>query len=125
MDQRRPRSIIIAAALMVIFGGAEIATAFTHTVFGLHTAHGAASTCSGAGIGALYAAAGFLAFTMRRRAARLAIALLIIVVAGRIVMVTTGLYPVDTFRQAAAIAIGTAIVAAFAFFIGSKRSDFR
>jgi hypothetical protein len=125
MNQHRPISIIVVAALMIIFGTAEIVTGFSHAFFGLHTIHGQAATYLGAGVGALYAAAGFLVITMRRRAALLAIVLLVFVVAGRILMVTTGLYPVNTHQQAAAIALGTAIVVAFAFFIGSKASTFQ
>jgi hypothetical protein len=40
---------------------------------------------------------------MKRRAAMLAIVLLLMVVAGRIYMVMTGLYPVNTPRQAVAM----------------------
>jgi len=125
MDQRRPRSITIVAALMIIFGAAEVVTGFSHRFLGLHIAQKEVATYLGAGVGGLYAAAGLLVLTMRRRAAHLAIAFLIVVVAGRILMVTTGFYPINTLQQAAAIAIGTAIVVAFAFFIGSKMSVFR
>jgi peptidoglycan/LPS O-acetylase OafA/YrhL len=121
----RPRTITIVASLMIIFGFAEIITGFAHNFFGLHTAQGAISTYMGAGIGALYAAAGFAVLTMKRRAAMLAIMLLLIVVAGRIYMVTTGLYPVNTPRQAVAMIIGTSIAASFAIFIALRRSAFR
>lgn len=123
MDQR-PRSILIVAVLMIIFGAAEVATGFSHTFFGLRTAEGGISTYLGACIGGLYAAAGLLVLTMRRRAARGAIALLIAVIIGRILMVTIGLYPVNTVRQAVAMAVGTTIVAVFALFLGWKRSAF-
>jgi hypothetical protein len=119
------RSFMIVATLMIIFGAAEVATGFSHRFFGLHTAQGGISTFLGAGTGALYAAAGFLVLAMRRRAAYAAIALLIVVLIGRILMVITGLYPVTTVRQAAAMAIGTILAVAFAVFLGWKRSAFQ
>ena len=88
---------------MIIFGFAEIITGFTHNFFSLHTTQGAVSTYIGVTIGGLYAAAGFAVLTMKRRAAMLAIVLLLMVVAGRIYMVMTGLYPVNTPRQAVAM----------------------
>ena len=110
---------------MIVFGFGEIITGFTHNFFGLHAAQGAASAFIGAIIGALYAAAGFLVLTMKRHAAMLAIVLLVVVVAGRIAMVMTSLYPVGTFRQTAAIVLGTSIAAGFALYIGIRRSAFR
>jgi len=110
---------------MILFGFAEIITGFTHNFFGLHTAHGAPSVYVGAGIGALYAAAGFLILSMNRHALILTIVLLIVVVAGRISMVVTGLYPIEAPRQAAAMVLGTAIAAGFAIYVGVRRSAFR
>ncbi len=120
----RPRSITIVASLMIIFGFTEIITGFTHNFFGLHTAQAAVSTYIGAGIGAFYAAAGFVTLTMKRRAAIWAIVLLLMVVAGRISMVMIGLYPVNTFRQAVATILGTSIAAGFAIFIALQRVRF-
>jgi hypothetical protein len=125
MNRRRPLDITIIASLMIVFGLAEIVTGFTHNFFGLHTAQGAASAYIGAIIGALYAAAGLLILTMKRYAAILAIALLLVVVAGRVAMVMTRLYPVGNFRQTAAIVVGTSIAAGFAIYIGIRRSAFR
>ena len=125
MDRWRPRSIMVVAVLMIIFGAAEVATGFSHTFFGLRTASGGISTYLGAGIGVLYAAAGLLVLTMRRRAACAAITLLLAVIIGRILMVMTGLYPVDTIWQAAAMTVGTAIVVVFALFLRWKKSAFR
>jgi uncharacterized membrane protein YccC len=110
---------------MIVFGFAEIITSFTHDFFGLHTARGAVSAGIGAAIGASYATSGFLILTMRRRAAAWGVGLLIIVVAGRISMVATGLYPVDGFRQLLAIILGTSIAAGFAIYVASKWSVFR
>ena len=72
MAQLRPRSVAVAAWLMIVFGFAEILAGLTHDYFGLHTAQGAVSTYVGASIGALYSAAGFVVLTMKRRAPRLA-----------------------------------------------------
>jgi hypothetical protein len=110
---------------MILFGFAEIITGFTHNFIGLHTAQGVASTYVGAIIGALYAVAGFSLLTMRWKVAILAMLLLVVIVAGRISMVMTNLYPVETVRQAAGIAVGTSIAAGFAFYIWVRRSAFR
>jgi hypothetical protein len=124
MSATRPRIITIFASLMVIFGLAEVVTAFTHNFFGLHTSQRVISTCIVGAIGICYALAGIAIFTMKRRAATLAITLLLVVIAGRISMVLTGLYPVNSFKQVVAIIIGTSIAAGFAIFIILKRSVF-
>ncbi len=125
MAPPRPRSITIVASLMIIFGFAEIITGFTHNFFGLHTARGAVSTYIGASTGAFYAAAGFIILTMKRRAALWASVLLLVVVVGRVCMVMTGLYPINTPRQAVAMILGTSIAAGFVIFIALQRSAFR
>jgi hypothetical protein len=125
MAPPRPLSITIAAALMIVFGFAELITSFTHNFFGLHTAAAAVATVVGVGVGAFYAAAGLVILTMKRRAARLALLLLVMVVAGRLAMVVTGLYPLTSLSQTAAMIAGTAIVAGFAIFIALQRSAFK
>jgi hypothetical protein len=57
---------------------------------------------------------------MRKWAATLAIVCLAVDVVGRVAMVFTGLYPVDSPAQTFAIITGTAIVVAFAIYILSK-----
>jgi len=54
---------------------------------------------------------------MRRRAAALAIALLGLIVAGRIWLVWAGVYPVGSFLPALSVAIGTGIVVVFAVYV--------
>jgi hypothetical protein len=110
---------------MIAFGFAEIVTSFTHNFFGLHTTEAAVATVVGAGIGACYAAAGLVILTMKRRAAKLALVLLVIVVGGRLFMIGTGFYPLNTLRQTAAMIAGTAIAVGFAIFIALQRSAFR
>jgi hypothetical protein len=109
---------------MIVFGLAEVTTSFTHRFFGLSTAQVAISTYVGAAIGVLYAVAGLLILSMKRRAAGLAIVLLIGVIVGRIGMVVTGLYPVDSLKQIFAIVLGTSLVAVFAVYIRLKWSLF-
>jgi hypothetical protein len=125
MRQHKHRTAIIIAWLMIALGIAEIVTAFTHDFFGIHTAQGATSTYAGAAIGAFYAAAGALVLTMKRSAAILAIVFLAIVVAGRIFLVATGLFPVPSLLQAIAMATGTLIVIGFALYLGLNGSVFR
>jgi hypothetical protein len=110
---------------MIVFGLAEIVTAFTHRFFGVSIAHVTLATYTGFAIGVLYAAAGLLILTMKKWAAALAIVLLIVDIVGRVWMTVTGLYPVDTLRQALAIVFGTLIVAGFAVYIGLRWSFFR
>lgn len=125
MDSPRPRSVVIVAVLMIVFGLAEIVTGFTHNFAGLHTAARPVATYLGAGVGACYASAGLVTLAMKRWAAILAVALLLCVIAGRISLVVTNLYPVSTFKQAAAVLLGTAIAAGFAIFIVLRKSAFR
>jgi hypothetical protein len=61
---------------------------------------------------------------MKRWAAATAIALLIADIIGRVAMVVTGLYPVDSVMQTLAIILGTSIVAVFAVYIKLKWSSF-
>jgi hypothetical protein len=124
VNHSRPRGIVIVAVLMIAFGLAEVKTGLTHSFFTLTTAKVAASAYAGVAIGILYAMAGLLILTMKRWAAALAILLLIADIVGRIAMVATGLYPVDSFRQILAMILGTAIVAIFAIYIRLKWSFF-
>jgi hypothetical protein len=55
----------------------------------------------------------------------LALACLALVIAGRLALVATGLFPLGSFKQAFAIATGTAIAIGFAVYIGSKWRSFR
>jgi hypothetical protein len=110
---------------MILFGGAEVITGFTHKFFGISTAPGVISTALASGMGTLYAVAGLLILTMRRWAASLALACLVVVVVGRIALVVTGLFPLHSFEQKFAIIVGTGIAASFAIYIGSKWRAFR
>jgi hypothetical protein len=120
VKRSRPRGVTVVAFLMILFGLAEVVTGFTHQFFGVTTANGATSAYAGALIGVLYAAAGLLVLIMRKWAATLAIVCLAADVVGRVAMVFTGLYPVDSPAQTFAIITGTAIVVAFTIYILSK-----
>jgi len=110
---------------MILFGAAEVTTAFTHKFFGISTALGAFSALLASGIGTLYAVSGALLLTMRRRAAAVAVACLLVVVVGRIAMVVSGVFPLNSFEQIFAMTVGTAIVAFFAAYIGWNCQAFR
>ena len=71
-----------------------------------------------------YVVAGVLILTRHLWAARLAIALLIADIVGRLALVVTGLYPLDSLKQIVGIIGGTAIATAFAIYIylGTKRA---
>ena len=124
VGQVRSRGIAVVVTLMIVFGVAEVTAGITHRFLGLSTAQGMIATYTGAAIGVLYAVAGLLILSMKRRAAALAIALLIVVIVGRVGMVVAGLYPIDSFKQVLAIILGTSIVAVFAIYIGLKWSLF-
>jgi hypothetical protein len=124
-SQGRHRGLTIIGVLMTLFGCAEVVTGFTHKFFDISTAIGATSTFLISGIGTLYAVAGLLVFTMRRWAASLALACLVVVLAGRIVLVVIGVFPLDSFEQTLAITVGTGIAASFAIYIGCKWRTFR
>ena len=51
MSQRRPWDLMIIAALMILFGLAEVVTSFTHAFFGITTTRGIVSM-AGQGTGA-------------------------------------------------------------------------
>jgi len=126
MSQKRPLGIMLVAALMILFGLAEVVTGFTHNFLGLiSTASVTLATYGATGVGALYAIGGLLLLTMKKQAARLAMMCLVGVIAGRIVLVLTGLYPVNSFLQIFSIIIGTSIAIIFAIYIELKRSSFR
>jgi hypothetical protein len=124
-SQGHHRGLTVIGVLMILFGGAEVITGFTHKFFGISTAIGVTSTFLASGIGTLYAVAGLLVVTMRRWAASLALACLAVVVAGRIALVVTGLFPLDSFEQTFAITVGTGIAVSFAIYIGCEWRAFR
>ena len=124
MIQNRHRGLIVIAVLMILFGAAEVVTGFTHRFFGIYTSAARTGTYTAAAIGALYSLSGLLVLTMKKWAAALAIVFLIVDIAGRVAMVVSGFYPTDTSRQTFAIVVGTAIVAIFAIYIGSKWKSF-
>ena len=108
---------------MILFGLAEVATGFSHHFLGLHTTEGRSASYAAAAIGLLYAIAGLLVLTMRRAALAAALVLLGIVVAGRVAMVVTGLYPMDSLQQSVGIVMGTSIAIAFAAYILVRLTD--
>jgi hypothetical protein len=110
---------------MLLCGLAEVVTSFTHNFFGLTTSRTANATYSGATIGSCYFIGGLLLLSGRKWAATIAIVLLIADVIGRLVMVLTGLYPVDSALQIVAIIVGTSLAAFFAVYTGLKWNTFR
>ena len=82
-------------------------------------------TYSAVAIGLFYTVSGLLTLTMNRRAAAVAIILLIADGVGRVALVATGFYPIDSPRNTFSIIVGTAIVVLFAIYIGWRRKTFR
>ncbi len=114
----RSFGIVLSAILMVLFGLVEVVTGFTHSFMGITTSARNIFTYSSVAIGACYIFAGLLILTLKKWAAILAIALLVLDIAGRIALTLTGLYPTGTFRNTFAIVAGTLIAAIFAVYIG-------
>ena len=123
--QRPTPGIVAAAGVMILFGVAEVVTGFTHTFFGITTSRDAVFTASSAAIGVCYVAAGLLVLTMRRWAATLAIALLVVDIIGRIALVVAGLYPTDSLKNTFSIVAGTVIVALLAGYLAWRWKAFR
>ena len=124
-SQSRHRGITIVASLMILCGLAEVVTSFTHNFFGLTTSRTANSTYAGAMIGSCYFIGGLLLLSGRKWAAALAIVLLIADVLGRMFMVLTGLYPVNSALQIVGMVVGTSLAAFFAVYTGLKWNTFR
>src|SRR5215471_3985607 len=108
-----PKELTAAAFLMIIFGLAEVVTSFTRKFFGLTTAQLTISTVVGGTIGSFYFISGILVLTKKKIAATFAIVLLIADTVGRIVMVISGLYQINSGSQTFAIIAGTSIVIFF------------
>jgi hypothetical protein len=121
----RPWGIIIVAGLMMLFGLAEVVTAFRHNFFGITTASVIIFTYSSVAIGMCYVAAGLLILTLQKWAAASAIVLLGVDIVGRVALTVTGLYPTDSLENTVAIIAGTVIAALFALYIGWKWKSFR
>ena len=109
---------------MILFGLAEVLTAFTHDFLGISTSSVNIFTYSAVAIGAFYVVAGLLILSMKKWAAVLAIALLAADIVGRIALVVAGLYPTGSLKQTFAIIVGTGIVAVFALYIGLRWKSF-
>ena len=125
VNHGRPLGITIVAVLMILFGLAEVVTGFTHNFFGITTSSVNIFTYSAAAIGAFYVVGGLLILTMKKWAAALAIVLLVADIIGRVSLVVTGLYPLNSLEQVIGIVAGTAIAVVFAIYIGSKWRLFR
>jgi hypothetical protein len=123
-QQTRPLGIVVAACLMILFGLAEVVTAFTHSFLGITASSSGMFTASSVAIGLCYVAAGVLILTMRKWAAALAIILLGIDVAGRLALVMTGLFPTNSPKNTFSIIAGTIIAAIFAIYIGWRWKAF-
>jgi len=113
----RTWGIPLVAVLMILFGAAEVVTGFTHRFVGISTSSSSVFTAAGVAIGLCYVVAGVLILTRRLWAARLAIAFLIADIVGRLALVVTGLYPLNSLEQVVGIVGGTTIAAAFAIYI--------
>jgi hypothetical protein len=123
--ERRPRVLTVVAFVMILFGAVEVVTAFTHHFVGISTSPSLLFTASAAAIGLCYAAAGGLILTMKKGPAALAILLLMADILGRLALVVTGLYPLNSLEQIIGIVGGTAIAAIFAIYVRAQWAVFQ
>lgn len=120
-----PRGVVIVAILMIVFGIAEVATAFTGRFLGgISVATSSEYTIAAAATGSCYSLAGVFVLTMRRWGAELGIVFLGGEIAGRVYLVSTGLYPFSGTDEGAFVA-GTILAALFALYIGLRWNRFR
>ena len=120
---RRPWDLVVIAGFAILAGLAEVVTAFSHTFFGITTSTVALFTVAATGIGLSYLASGVLMLTMKKWAATVALVLLSIDIAGRILLAASGLYPTDTAKNTFWLVGGTLIVALVAFYVAWKRKS--
>lgn len=121
----RPKGIMVAGALMVIFGIAEVATGFTGRFLGgISVATSTDYTVTAVATGACYSAAGLSVLTMKRLGAGLGIMFLCAELLGRIYLVSAGLYPLSGIDKSSFIA-GSIIALIFILFIISRWKSFR
>ena len=106
--------VFIVAVLMVVFGIAEVITGVAHDFFGLVTAADAFTTIVGVGLGLCYVAGGILLLWFTRSTVLAAVLLLLVDILGRIAMTLSGMYPVNTPKQAIGIVGGTLVALVFA-----------
>ena len=121
----RPKGIMVAGVLMVIFGIAEVATGFTgHFLGGISVATSTEYTVAAAAAGSCYSLAGLSVLTMRRLGAGLGITFLCAELLGRIYLVSAGLYPFSGIDESSFIA-GSDIAVLFILYIGFSWKRFR
>lgn len=121
----RPRGVSIVAILMIVFGIAEVATAFTGRFLGgISVATSSEYTIAAAATGSCYSLAGIFVLTMRRWGAGLGVVFLCAELVGRVYLVSTGLYPFSGTDEGAFIA-GSIIAILFALYIGLRWNRFR
>jgi hypothetical protein len=125
INEGRPWGITIIAALMILFGVAEVFTGLFHGhSIGVSPDHSTVFAYEGLAIGALYVIGGSLLLTGKKWAAGLAEVCLAADVVGRVHLVLTGIYPFVGLA-AVAVVIGTAIAICFGIYIGLKWRFFR
>ena len=121
----RPKGIVVAGLLMVIFGIAEVATGFTGRFFGgISVTTSTEYTVAAAASGACYSLAGLSVLTMRKLGAGLSILFICAELLGRIYLVSAGLYPLSGIDESSFIA-GSIIALIFILFIGLRWKSFR
>ena len=118
---KKEKLLTFFALLMIIFGIAETVTGVRHEFYGLVTTADTITKVVGFFLGLCYFFSGVLLLTFKRKPANIAFILLCIDVAGRLLMVITGMYPVDSTMQIVGITGGTSIAFLFAVYVYFKR----
>jgi uncharacterized membrane protein len=116
--RKRDTVLTIVAALMIIFGIAEVIVGFQHTF--VRTTHISVATCLRDAMGVSYVFAGTLILTRKKTAAAVALCLLAAVILGQVAMVVSGVYPTDSVPQLFVIILRTSIACSFLVVVALK-----
>ncbi len=118
------RGLLVVALLSMVFGLVEVETAFAHNFAGVvSTTQGDASAYWSATVGSSYAIAGIFLLTRRRWGADVAVLFFAADIVGRVGLVVTGLYPLNSLENDAAILFGTLIAALFGVYVALRRGS--
>jgi uncharacterized membrane protein (UPF0136 family) len=120
VSPNRSWGLILVAVITILFGLAEVATNFTQQFFSITTSAASISIITGVIIGACYIASGILVITFKRWGIETAVVLLCVDIAGRVILVVSGYYPLNSSENIIGIVGGTAIAGLIAIYLTWK-----
>ena len=118
---KKEKVAFIFSVLMIVFGIAEIRTGFRHEFFGLTTTQILITSIVSFTLGSCYMFSGIFLMVLRKWSLSVSFVLLIVDVIGRLLMMFSGMYPMDSALQTFAMITGTTIAALFGVYVFIKR----